>query len=414
MAEDAIVVGGGPSGLAAAIELKRLALESVTVIEREREAGGIPRHSEHTGFGARDLRRVMSGPRYARRYRELAEEARVEVIAETMVTDWQGKATLWLTGPSGRRRIRPAAVLLATGCRERPRSARLVPGMRGPGVMTTSTLQQLVYLHGRRDIGERAVVVGAEHVSFSAVATLAHGGASTQALVTELPRHQSLGAFRAGARVRFGAPLLTRSRVTAINGAENRVEEVEVTDVDSGRTRSIACDLVVFTADWVPDHELAAMAGVELDRGTLGPRVDGSMRTPVPGVFAAGNLVHPAETADSCALGGRYVAAAIAAHLAGDNGWPGEHVRVLAGEGLRWVVPGLIAPGEGQAPRDRFLLRSAEILRRPRIEVVQGERSLWRGRLARLIPGRSAHIPSSWATQVDPTAGPVTVSVPAA
>ena len=84
---------------------------------------------------------------------------------------------------------------------------------------------------------------------------------------------------------------------------------------------------------------------------------------------------------------------------------------MLAGEGLRWVVPGLIAPGEGQAPRDRFLLRSAEILRRPRIEVVQGERSLWRGRLARLIPGRSAHIPSGWAAQVDPTAGPVTVRV---
>ena len=92
MAEEVVIVGAGPSGLAAAIELKRLGIESVTVIEREREAGGIPRHSDHTGFGARDLRRVMSGPRYARRYRELADEADVEVIAETMVTDWQGEA----------------------------------------------------------------------------------------------------------------------------------------------------------------------------------------------------------------------------------------------------------------------------------------------------------------------------------
>ena len=100
----------------------------MTVIEREREAGGIPRHSDHTGFGARDLRRVMSGPRYARRYRELAEDADVEVIAETMVTDWQGKATLWLTGPSGRRRIRPAAV--AAGDRL-PRAAAL--GAACPG-----------------------------------------------------------------------------------------------------------------------------------------------------------------------------------------------------------------------------------------------------------------------------------------
>jgi thioredoxin reductase len=329
-----------------------------------------------------------------------------------MVTDWQGKGTLWLTGPAGRRRIRPAAVVLATGCRERPRSARLVPGMRGPGVMTTSTLQQLVYLQGRREIGTRAVVVGAEHVSFSAVATLAHGGASTEALLTELPRHQSLGAFRAGARVRFRAPVLTRSRVTAINGAENRVEEVEVTDLDSGRVRTIACDLVVFTADWIPDHELAVTAGIELDRGTRGPRVDGAMRTPLPGVFATGNLVHPAETADSCALGGRHAAAAVAEHLAGDSGWPSEHVRVLAGEGLGWVVPSLIAPGETAMPRDRFLLRSNAFLRTPRIEVAQGGRALWRGRLARLIPGRSAHIPSSWSSQIDPTAGPVTVRVP--
>jgi thioredoxin reductase len=414
MAESVVIVGGGPSGLAAAIELRRLGAESVTVLEREREAGGIPRHSDHTGFGVRDLHRVMPGPKYARRYRELADRAGVEVIPETMVTDWQGKGTLWLTGPSGRRRIRPKAIVLATGCRERPRAARLVPGMRGPGVMTTGTLQELVHLQGVRRIGERAVVVGAEHVSFSAVATLAHGGASTQALVTELPRHQSLGAFRAGARVRFRAPVLTRSRVTAINGGQGRVEEVEVTDLDSGRARTIACDLVVFSADWIPDHELAAMAGIELDRGTRGPRVDGAMRTPLPGVFATGNLVHPAETADACALGGRHVAAAVAGHLGGGAGWPSGHVRVLADEPLRWVVPGLIAPGEGVAPRDRFLLRSDAFLRRPRIEVAQGERTLWRGRLGRLTPGRSAHIPSSWAAQVDPTAGQVTVRVPAA
>ena len=110
--------------------------------------------------------------------------------------------------------------------------------------------------------------------------------------------------------------------------------------------RTVACDLVVFTADWVPDHELAVMAGIELDPGTRGPRVDGAMRTPLPGVFATGNLVHPAETADSCALGGRHAAAAVSEFLGGEADWPAEHVRVLAGEGLRWVVPGLLAPGE--------------------------------------------------------------------
>ena len=411
MADDVVIVGGGPSGLAAAIELKRLGVGSVTVIEREREAGGIPRHSDHAGFGARDLHRVMSGPRYARRYRELAADAGVELLTENMVTDWQGKGTLWLTGPEGRRRIRPAAVLLATGCRERPRSARLVPGARGPGIMTTSTLQQLVYLHGRRDIGRRALVVGAEHVSFSAVATLAHGGASTVALVTELPRQQSLAAFRAGARVRYRAPVWANSRVIAIHGEDGRISGADVAHLDSGWARAVDCDLVVFTADWVPDHELAVMAGCELDRGTLGPAVDGSMRTEVPGLFATGNVVHPAETADSCALSGRHAAASVSRQLESGTDWPARPIRVRARDPLRWVVPGLIAPGEPSAPRGRFLLRSREFLRAPRLRVSQGETELWRGRLARLAPGRSAHIPASWAADVDPEGPDVTVGV---
>ena len=302
-----VVIGGGPSGLAAASELRSLGIGPVTVIEREREAGGIPRHSDHTGFGLRDLRKVLSGPRYAERYRELADELAVEVLTETMVTSWEGERGLKLTGPKGRWELEPPAVVLATGCRERPRSARLVPGSRPTGVMTTSTLQQLVHLRGQR-VGRRAVIVGAEHVSFSAVATLAHAGASVAGLVTELPKHQSLGAFRAGAAVRYRAPVWSRTRLSAIHGAE-RVESVELTELESGSRRNVECDLVIFTADWIPDHELAVMAGCDLDSGSLGPLVDQALRTTTPGVFAAGNLLHPAETADICALDGRHVAA---------------------------------------------------------------------------------------------------------
>ena len=165
------------------------------------------------------------------------------------------------------------------------------------------------------------MIVGAEHVSFSAVATLAHGGASVAGLVTELPRHQSLTAFRVGAAVRYRAPVWTRTAVSAIHGAE-RVESVELTELDSGRTRTVDCDLVVFTADWIPDHELAVMAGCELDRGSLGPLVDTALRTTTPGVFAAGNLLHPAETADVCGLDGRHAAPAVAAYLRGPGEWP--------------------------------------------------------------------------------------------
>lgn len=403
-----VIVGGGPSGLAAAIALRELGIGPVTVIEREREAGGIPRHSDHTGFGLRDLRTVVTGPRYAGRYRELAGDAGVEVIAETMVTGWQGDRGLRVTGPGGRWELEPPAVVLATGCRERPRSARLVPGSRPKSVITTSALQQLVHLRGER-VGARAVIVGAEHVSFSAVATLSHAGASVAGLVTDLPKHQSLGAFRVGAAVRYRAPVWSRTAVSAIHGAE-RVESVELTELDSGRTRTVECDLVVFTADWIPDHELAVMAGCELDPGSLGPLVDQALRTTRQGVFAAGNLLHPAETADICALDGRHVAASVAAYLRGAREWPAR-TRVLARHPIAWVAPGLLVSAGHDPPRGRFLLRSTEFLRRARIRVRQDRRRLWRGRAGRLVPGRSAQIPSAWAGAVDPAGGPVIVDL---
>ena len=181
------------------------------------------------------------------------------------------------------------------------------------------------------------MIVGAEHVSFSAVATLAHAGASVAGLVTELPRHQSLAAFRAGAAVRYRAPVWSRTAVSAIHGNE-RVESVELTELDSGSTRSVDCDLVIFTADWIPDHELAVMAGCELDPGSLGPLVDPALRTTRRGVFAAGNLLHPAETADVCALDGRHVAPSVAAYLHGPGEWP-SHVRLVARDAARLDRP---------------------------------------------------------------------------
>jgi thioredoxin reductase len=400
---DVAIVGGGPAGLAAAIELRRRGVGEVVVIEREREAGGIPRHAQHQGFGLRDLRRPLSGPAYARRYAERARASGAELLTETMVTGWTADGALELTAPGGRTSLRPGAVVLATGCRERPRSARLVPGSRPEGVMTTGTLQQLVYLQGL-PAGTRALIVGAEHVSFSAIVTLAHGGARAVALTTTQPRHQSLAAFRLGALLRYRVPVWTRIRVSAIRGRP-RVEEVELTDLTTGDTRTVACDTVVFSDDWVPDSELAAMAGLELDPGTGAPAVDAGLRSSRPGVFAAGNLLHGAEQADVAALSGRHAAAGVVRYLA-DGDWPARRVRVLCETPMRWISPNALGGAEAP-PRGRFLLRSREFLRAPRIEIVQGERALWRGRVARLMPGRSARLPHRWTRDVDPGGEPV-------
>ena len=273
--------------------------------------------------------------------------------------------------------------------------------------MTTATLQQLVYLK-RRSLGGRALIVGAEHVSFSAIMTLAYGGARAVGIATELPRHQTLAAFRAGAALRYRTPLWTRTAVTAIHGRP-RVEEAELTDLDDGSTRSVACESVIFTADWIPDNELAVMAALAMDPGTRGPEVDAGLRTSRPGVFAAGNVLHGAETADVAALSGRHAAQSLAAWL-NDGTWPAGRVRVECVPPLAWISPNAVATGAAAPPRGRFALRAREFLTRPRIEIAQDGRTLWSGRLVRLVPGRSGRLPHEWAGQVDPAGGPVRVS----
>jgi len=231
-------------------------------------------------------------------------------------------------------------------------------------------------------------------------------------MVTELPRHQSLTVVRVGAAARFRTPLWTRTAVRAIHG-DPRVEEVELEDLDSGATRMVACETVIFTADWIPDHELAVIGGVELDAGTRGPRVDSALRTSRPGVLAAGNLVHAAEPADVAALSGRHAGASAALWLLDASAWSAPAIPITCRPPLGWVSPNAVAPTLEAPPRGRFLLRASVFLRRPRIEIRQDERRLWRGTIARLGPGRSVGLPAGWRARVDPAGGAIEVALAA-
>jgi len=433
-----VVVGAGPAGLSAAAELCRLGVGPVLVADRESEAGGVPRHSWHTGYGLRDLHRVMTGPAYARSLVSAASSAGADLRTGTTVTGWStgpdGSHAITMTSPAGLETVQAAAVLLATGCRERPRTARLVPGDRPAGVMTTGELQQRVYLGGERLAG-RALIVGAEHVSFSAAMTLAHAGAAVVALVTEYERQQSYAAFRLGAAVRWRVPVWTSCAVQRIVGrriaGRGRLEGVEVADVRTGVARFVPCETVVFTGDWIPDHELARLAGLAMDPGTRGPAVDTTLSTSLTGVFAAGNLVHAAETADVAALSGRHAAQHIAAALtAGSPGPPGPpgppgslgplgslgswpaavRLPVLVEPPLPLISPNVVGGSGNPPPLGRFVLRSADFRRTVRLEVRQDGRLLARSRPARLIPGRPVHLDAAWLPRVDPAGGPVRVT----
>jgi thioredoxin reductase len=408
---DVLIVGGGPSGLAAAIELRRLGVPRVLVVDREEQAGGIPRHAAHTGFGIRDLHRLLTGPRYAARYVRAAQAAGVDVRTGTTVAGWSGPTTLDLVGAAGRAAVTASAVVLATGCRERPRHARLVPGDRPMGVFTTGALQQFVYLQ-HQPVGRRAVVVGAEHVSFSAVLTLAHAGAATVAMLTEHPRHQTYGPFKWLTATRFRVPILTSHRLTNICG-RRRVDAVEVTDLRTSSTRRFECDTVVFTGDWIPDHELARSGGLVMDPATRAPRVDLALRTSARGVFAAGNLLHAAETADVAALSGRHAARAVSDFLRTGR-WPDtQPIRLQCEPPLQWVSPSAVSGDAASPPHGYFILRVNAVCAPARLVIGQGTRRLWQQRYRRLIPSLPYHAGADWVREVDPRGGAVSLRLEA-
>jgi thioredoxin reductase len=405
---EVLVVGGGPAGLTAAAALAPRVSGTVLVLDRERQAGGIPRHSDHPGYGIRDLHRFLTGPAYARRLVRSAELAGARVAVESMVTGWVDPTSVAVTSPAGRYVVHARAVVLATGARERPRPARLVPGDRPAGVLTTGQLQNLVHVQ-RSAVGGVAVVVGAELVSWSAVLTLRHAGMRTVLMTTIHPVAESYRAFDLAGRAALRVPVATCTRVTEVIG-KGRVRAVEVENLRTGHRRQIACDTVVFTGDWIPDNELARAAGLLMDPATRGPVVDTALRTSAPGVFAVGNLLHPVDTADIAALDGRHVADAVIGYLAGATG-PAGGPRITVEAPLRWISPALLGAGDQRPARGRYLLWTDELIRVPRVEISQGGRVL----AARVLPwpaspGRVFRVPGSLFGAVDQAGGEVTVT----
>ena len=413
---DVLIVGAGPAGIAAALELKKLGVEDILVAEREPQAGGIPRMCGHIGFGLTDLHRIMTGPAYARKYREMADRAGIQIYTSTTITGWEnaagdgGLSALKITSPAGVGSIEAKAVLLATGVRERPRSARLVPGHRPQGVFTTGSLQRFVY-EDELPVGERAVIVGAERVSLSVVLTLRHSGVRVLNLITELPHHQLYLPVFLPAKILFAdilarAPILTNQRVTNILGRQ-RVEGLEITDRETGKCRVIECDTVVFTGDWIPENELARKVNLTAGKAVLGPQVDSQFRTSQQGIFAAGNLLRGVETADWAALEGRSAARSITRFLEEAN-WNGSRLEVQTEPPLDWVCPNLLSPEV--LPR-RFRIRSHEFRDRITLQVTQGQRALFRQKFRHLLANTSINLSGEWAKSADFSGEPLKIGV---
>jgi pyruvate/2-oxoglutarate dehydrogenase complex dihydrolipoamide dehydrogenase (E3) component len=326
-----------------------------------------------------------------------------------MATDWAGPLSVNVTMPAGRVRVDAQVIVLATGARERPRPARLIPGDRGQGIYTTGHLQNIVHLkHGT--VGKKAVIVGAELVSWSAAMTLQHAGCKTVLMTTECPKPDAYSFFSGPGKIIFGTKVATRTRVTGIYGKPH-VEGVEIENLDTGKREQVACDTVILTGDWIPDNELARAAGIEIDPASKSPIVDAALRTSKDGVFAIGNMLHPVDTADVAALDGAAVADHVLAYL--DGARPeGSSLRLTAEAPFRWVAPSLMHRNDPAPPRKRLLLWSDKYVAFPEVVLRQNDRIVARKRLMwPAAPGRAFRVPSDLLEGIDWTAGPASIGL---
>ncbi|HVI91523.1 MAG TPA: FAD/NAD(P)-binding oxidoreductase [Dongiaceae bacterium] len=367
---EVVIVGGGPAGLSCARALKQAGVRDIVILEREAEAGGIPRHCGHSGYGLREFTRLMQGPDYARRL--VGEVEDLDLRTRTTVLGLKPNGELLVTGPEGPQTITGNKVLLATGARETPRSARLLTGTRPQGVMNTGMLQQMIYLQGRKPF-RNPVVIGTELVSFSTLLTLRHIGVRPAAMIEANDRITARWPGDLLARHLFGVPVLLNTRLVRILG----IDRVEGIEVERGHgVERIACDGIILTGRFRPETALVVPSALAVDAGTHGPRIDQNMRCSDPRYFAAGNLLRGIETAGQCFREGAAVAGHILAALRNPAPAPQRLVPVNAAAPLAYVYPQCIDP---TLDTDRPLLFKARVMHavRGRLSVSVDGQTVW-------------------------------------
>ncbi|WP_435608672.1 NAD(P)/FAD-dependent oxidoreductase [Streptomyces sp. C10-9-1] len=398
-AVDALVVGAGPAGLAAAAELAAGGAGQVEVLDHAPGPGGLPVQLTHRGFGPR--RSPLGGPAYVRPLVRAALEAGAALRPRVLATGSPAPGTVDVTHPGGLERITARAVVLATGGRERPRGARLIPGTRPEGVLTAGELLRGAGLH-HRPAGRRAVVAGTGPGALAAVRALREAGTDVVALVTGRPEAPLLPP-------RLRVPVLTSAAVAEVTGADG-LSGVLVTGPGAAERR-LDCDILVLTGEGVPECELARLAGAALDPATRGPAVDTALRTALAGVFAAGDVLRGGGDAPGAAAEGRHAARAALRHLAG-GGRPAGLLRLEAVAPLEWITPGLLpVPGE-PPPRGRFTLSVSRRVERPVLLAEQDGRPLGRWPVPHTArPDRPLHLYGEPFAAADPLGGPVRVRI---
>lgn len=341
---DVVVIGSGPGGLAAAIQAKKSGAEDVLIIERDVELGGILLQCIHNGFGMEIFKQDLPGPGYAQRFINEASAIGVETLLDTMVLDISPTRRIFATSKhAGVTDIQARALVLAMGCRERTRAQVRLPGTRPAGVYTAGTAQRWVNVEGYMP-GRNFVILGSGDIGMIMARRLTFEGARVERVLEVMPYLTGLMRNYVQCLLDNDITLQLQHTVHRIIGNE-RIEAVESVQVDEkwnpikGTGEIIPCDTLLLSVGLIPENELSKLAGVRIDPLTAGPFVDDHFETNVPGIFAAGNVVHVYDLVDWVTEAGFSAGRSAAEFALREKAKEIRHIPLIAGDNVRYVVP---------------------------------------------------------------------------